>query len=335
MKHANVALFVPHNGCPHKCSFCNQKSITGRQSQPSPQDVRNAVEVAKASLREETRNAEIAFFGGSFTAIERSYMISLLEAAAPFVKDGTFAGIRISTRPDYINSEILEILKGYGVTAIELGAQSMDDRVLALNGRGHTAKQVEDAAKRIQSYSFTLGLQMMTGLYGDTAEGSMQTARKLAALHPDNVRVYPTIIMRDTELGERYLRGEYRTLSLDETVALCARLLDYFEEQGIPVIRLGLHDSPELKRDMLAGPWHPAFRELCESARILRKIMDYLKENHVPKGDLIIKVNPKAISKALGQKKSNLHALNELGYPTRMVQDSGVGENRFTIEKLG
>ncbi|WP_277668342.1 elongator complex protein 3 [Caproiciproducens galactitolivorans] len=335
MKHANVALFVPHNGCPHKCSFCNQKSITGQQSQPSPQDVRNAVRIAKDSLGDETKNAEIAFFGGSFTAIERGYMLSLLEAASPFVKDGTFAGIRISTRPDAIDYEILTTLKQYGVTAIELGAQSMDDRVLALNGRGHTAKQVEDAAELLRSYHFTLGLQMMTGLYGDTAEGSMETARRLAALHPENVRIYPTIIMRGTELGERYRRGEYRTLSLNETVALCARLLDFFEEQGISVIRLGLHDSPELKRDMLAGPWHPAFRELCESARILQKIVGYLKEHQIPKGNLLIKVHPKSISKALGHKKSNLNALLELGYPTTMVQDTGVAENRFTIEKLG
>lgn len=332
MKHANVAIFVPHNGCSHQCSFCNQRSITGRLSQPSPQDVLDAIQVAKASLGEDTKNAEIAFFGGSFTAIERGYMISLLGAAAPFVKDGTFAGIRISTRPDYIDDEVLTLLKNYGVTAIELGAQSMDDRVLELNGRGHTAKQVENASKRIQSAGFALGLQMMTGLYGDTSEGSLQTAQKCAVLSPDTIRIYPTIIMCGTELGEKYQKGEFETLSLDESVSLCAKLLDFFEERGIPVIRLGLHSSPELERDMLSGPWHPAFRELCDSYRMLAKISDYLIQNHTPKGVITVKVNPKAVSKATGQKKSNLIALFALGYQARIVPDSTVLENCFTIE---
>ncbi len=332
MKHANVAIFVPHNGCPHQCSFCNQRSITGQLMQPTPQDVLDAVQIAKASLCEHTKNAEIAFFGGSFTAIQREYMVSLLSAAAPFVRDGTFAGIRISTRPDYIDNEVLSLLKKYGVTSIELGAQSMDDRVLELNGRGHTAKQVEDAAKLIKSYDFTLGLQMMTGLYGDTAEGSFQTAQKLAALNPENVRIYPTIIMRGTQLGEIYLKGEFKTLSLDETVLLCAKLLDFFEERGITVIRLGLHSSPELERDMLSGPWHPAFRELCESCRMLQKITQFLTQNNTPKGKITVKVNPKTVSKATGQKKSNLNALFDLGYQVSIMPDYSVLGNCFTIE---
>jgi len=292
----------------------------------------DAVQIAKTSLGEDTENAEIAFFGGSFTAIERGYMISLLGAAAPFVKDGTFAGIRISTRPDYIDDEVLTLLKEYGVTAIELGAQSMDDRVLDLNGRGHTAEQVKNASERIQSVGFSLGLQMMTGLYGDTAAGSYQTAQKCAALSPDTMRIYPTIIMRGTELGEKYQKGEYETLSLDESVSLCAKLLDFFDERGIPVIRLGLHSSPELERDMLSGPWHPAFRELCESYRMLAKISNYITQNHTPKGLITVKVNPKAVSKAIGQKKCNLTALLALGYQARIVPDSTVLENCFTIE---
>ncbi|WP_444657892.1 elongator complex protein 3 [Caproiciproducens sp. R2] len=332
MKHANVAIFVPHNGCPHQCSFCNQRAITGQLAQPSPQDVQNAAGIAKNSLRGNTKNAEIAFFGGSFTAIEPGYMVSLLEAAAPFVNDGTFAGIRVSTRPDCIDEEILKLLKKYGVTSIELGAQSMDDRVLRLNRRGHTAQQVAAAARLVKSNGFTLGLQMMTGLYGDTAEGSVLTARKLAALHPENMRIYPTVIMRGTELGDRYLGGEYRTLNLEETVQLCAGLLDFFEDQGIRVIRLGLHSSPELERDMLAGPWHPAFRELCESARLLRRISAYLRQNPQLKDSIMIKVNPKTASKAAGQKKCNLAALAQLGYCAKIVQDAGVEENCFTIE---
>lgn len=331
MKHANVALFVPHNGCPHQCSFCNQRSITGRLAQPTPQDVIDAAQIAKKSLGRDAKKAEIAFFGGSFTAIERDYMLSLLRAAAPFVEDGTFFGIRISTRPDYIDDEIITLLKRYHVTAIELGAQSMDDRVLQMNARGHTAKQVEDASKLIRSCGFTLGLQMMTGLYGDTAEGAVRTAEKLAALSPENVRIYPTIIMRGTELGEKYLAGEYRTLSLEETVMLCAKLLNFFEERGIAVIRLGLHSSPELERDMLAGPWHPAFRELCESRRMLWKISEYLENNHIPKGKITIQVNPKSVSSAVGQKKCNLAALRELGYEAEIRQNVEIKEKEFLL----
>lgn len=176
MKHANVAIFVPHNGCPHQCSFCNQRSITGQQVQPTPQDILSAIQVAKSSQNAQIRETEIAFFGGSFTAIERSYMCALLNVAAPFVKDKTFSGIRISTRPDAIDDEILTLLKQYGVTSIELGAQSMDDSVLVHNQRGHTAEQVRTASRLIKSYGFSLGLQMMTGLYGDTVNGARDRA---------------------------------------------------------------------------------------------------------------------------------------------------------------
>lgn len=331
MKHANVALFVPHNGCPHQCSFCNQRSITGRAAQPSPQDVLQAVQTAKASLGEHSQNAEIAFFGGSFTALERGYMVSLLETAAPFVRDGTFSGIRISTRPDAIDGEILALLREYGVTAIELGAQSMDDRVLALNGRGHTAEQVRKASAFIKQNHFTLGLQMMTGLYGDTARGAVFTAREIAKLHPENVRIYPTVILRGTELGERYLAGEYQTLSLEETVTLCADLLDFFESRSIAVIRLGLHSTPELARDLLAGPWHPAFRELCESRRFLHRITARILEQKLPRGDLTVCVHPTDLSKAIGQKKENITLLLQKGYRVNIVPDQSVKQSSFTI----
>lgn len=332
MKHANVAIFVPHNGCPHQCSFCNQRSITGQQTQPDPQDVLAAVQIAKSSMGEQTHGAEIAFFGGSFTAIERGYMCALLQAAAPFVKDHAFAGIRISTRPDAIDDEVLSLLKEYGVTSIELGAQSMDDSVLILNQRGHTAEQVREASKKIQSYGFSLGLQMMTGLYCDTPNGARETARQLAALRPDTVRIYPTITMRGTDLAEKYQSGVYQPMPLEDTVALCADLLDFFEEQQIKVIRLGLHSTPELERDMLAGPWHPAFRELCDSRRIMNRIFAYCKEHRVPQGEITVYVNPACISKAVGQSKSNLKKLRELGYTAQVRPDVALNDLEFYIK---
>ncbi len=333
MKHANVALFVPHNGCPHQCSFCNQKSITGRAKQPSPADVRAAAERASETLGPGC-SAELAFFGGSFTAVEPTYMVSLLEAARPYVESGLFSGIRISTRPDCVGRNVLSLLWAYGVRSIELGAQSMREDVLYLNRRGHTARDVEEASARIRDMGFSLGLQMMTGLYGDDAEGARYTARKLAELHPDTVRIYPTVVMKDTELGRLYQEGGYIPMGLEETIPLCAELLSFFESRGIRVIRLGLHDTPELKRDMLAGAYHPALRELCESYLFLDRMLSALKERLPKRGvsaPVRVAVNPKVISKALGQKRQNLQALKEAGFQVEFLQDASVPLENFQI----
>ena len=325
-----MAIFVPHNGCPHQCSFCNQRSITGQREQPTPDDVRRVVQKARECLNGEEQ-AEIAFFGGSFTAIDRGYMVALLEAAVPFVREGPFMGIRISTRPDAIDRQILALLRTYGVTSIELGAQSMDDCVLACNGRGHTAVQVEEAAACIRSEGFSLGLQMMTGLYGDTPAGAKQTAHRLAALEPDTMRIYPTIVMRGTDLERKYRAGDYLPMPLEDAVDLCAELLEGFERQGIRVIRLGLHSTPELERDRVAGPWHPAFRELCESRRIFNGLLRALEENLIYNATIKIKVNPKWRSKVVGQKRANVMELLKRGYTAYVVEDPTVLENQLII----
>lgn len=331
MKHANVAIFVPHNGCPHQCSFCDQKSITGQAAQPSPEDVRAAAERARETLGPGC-GAELAFFGGSFTAVEPAYMVSLLEAARPYVESGLFSGIRISTRPDCVGEDVLSLLWGYGVRSIELGAQSMREDVLRLNRRGHTARDVEEASVRIQERGFSLGLQMMTGLYGDDAEGARYTARKLAELRPDTVRIYPTVVMRGTELGRLYQKGAYIPPGLEETVPLCAELLGFFEDRGIRVIRLGLHDTPELRRDMLAGAYHPALGELCESRLFLDRLLS-AAESRCPAATEAVRVavNPKMVSKALGQKRRNLQALKEAGFRVEFLQDDSVPTGEFRI----
>ena len=317
MKHANIALFVPHNGCPHQCSFCDQRAITGQCAQPTPEDVRQAAE----SWQGEKGAAQIAFFGGSFTAIDRSYMLSLLEAAYPYVQEGLVSGIRISTRPDAINGEILDICARYGVEAIELGAQSMDEEVLKKNARGHSAWDVETAARLISARGFSLGLQMMTGLYGDTPEKAMETAERLSALHPDTMRIYPTILLPHTPLEILYRQGLYRPQTLEEAVELGAKLLLFFESRRIPVIRLGLHDSQQLRQERIAGPYHPALRELCES-RVMRERME--REVGEKRGWVTLAVHPKSISRAVGQKKSNLRYFEEKGILLRLVQDSSV-----------
>lgn len=316
-KHANVALFIPFNGCPHHCSFCDQKRITGNSYQPTKEDVRSAVETALDSLKENSKYSEIAFFGGSFTAIDREYMRSLLDATAPYID--RFKGIRISTRPDCIDEDILALLRSYHVTSIELGAQSMDDAVLLANDRGHTAEEVRRAAELIKSDGFSLGLQMMTGLYNSTPEADILTAKAFIDLHPDTVRIYPTVVLKGTRLGELYEAGLYQPQPLDEAVALCAQLIQLFEENGVRVIRVGLHDSESLRENRLSGPYHPAFRELCESRIMLDQAISLLQQEE--KGTHTLCVNPKSRSKMTGNKKSNLITLSDMGYQVTITED--------------
>lgn len=236
MPHANIAIFVPHAGCPHQCIFCDQRGISGAQSIPGSGEVAAVLAKAAKSLGESTRSGEIAFFGGSFTAIPRREMLRLLGAAQPFLGPGGFAGIRISTRPDAVGDEVLGLLAQYGVTAIELGAQSMDDAVLAASSRGHTAAAVADACRRIQAHGFSLGLQMMTGLPGDSDRGAVATAQAFAALQPDTVRIYPTLVLRNTPLADLYEAGGYVPQSLDAAVSLCAGLLELFYRQALSAL---------------------------------------------------------------------------------------------------
>lgn len=319
-RHANTAIFIPHAGCPHQCSFCNQRAISGQTRPVQPEEVTAVCERALATMKMGASDAEIAFFGGSFTAIPREYMRSLLEAAAPYVRAGRFRGIRLSTRPDCVDEAVLALLKGYGVTAVELGAQCMDDRVLALNGRGHTAADVERASRLIREAGLELGLQMMTGLPGADDEADRETARRLAALTPDTVRIYPTLVMRGTPLAAWLSKGRYVPPSLETAAALCADLLWFFEEeQGIPVIRLGLHAEGSLQENYLAGPWHPAFRELCESRLYLEAARRALAG--CAGGPVALYVHPAALSKMIGQRRQNLAALAGEGFEAAVRPD--------------
>lgn len=322
MKKGNISLFIPHLGCPHKCSFCNQNTITGKQTQPSADDVRAAVETA---LRKKNYDYEIAFFGGSFTAIDREYMISLLKAAYDYVKDGRVNGIRISTRPDCIDEEVLDILKKYGVTSIELGAQSMDDEVLRANFRGHTAEDVENASRLIKSYAFELGLQMMTGLYLDTNEKAIETAKKLIALSPDTIRIYPTVVLKNTYLAKLYEDEIYKPQTVDDAANLCTKIVPMFEKAGIRVIRLGLHSSPELKKNMIAGAFHDSFGEIVKSRYMLNKILK------CPPADYEIVVNSKSVSQLKGQQKRNIYFLMEEGYNIKVTVNDKVAAGDIKI----
>lgn len=331
MKHINVALFVPDEGCPHRCSFCNQKTISGKTKRLEMKDIDSAVKTALESA--DCNKGEIAFFGGSFTAIDKDYMISLLEKAKIYIDKGLFAGIRISTRPDCINEEILDILKHYGVTSIELGCQSMNDEVLRLNNRGHSAEDVIKSAKLIKDYGFEFGVQMMTGLYGDNNETAIETARKLIALSPDTARIYPTVVLENTELERLYKSGQYKPQTVEEAVDLCSELLLMFHESDIKVIRVGLHSGGNVEEGFVAGAYHPAFREICESRIYLRKVLAEIKRQGTPKGEITVTVGTSFVSMMAGQKKLNSQKLREMGYNLKIKQDKNM--KKYEIEVGG
>ena len=312
MSHSNISIFVPHKGCPNDCSFCNQRAISGQMTSATPEDVEDAVETA-IKYKVPPKNTEIAFFGGSFTAIEREDMLSLLTAAKHFLDIYGFAGIRVSTRPDCINKDILETLKNYGVTAIELGAQSMNDDVLLANRRGHTADDVRDASKLIKEYGFELGLQMMTGLYKSDFQKDEQTALEIIKIKPDTVRIYPTVVLKNTHLGYLQGMGEYIAPTAEDSASFCAKLLQMFEENDIKVIKLGLHSSETVESDMIGGAYHPAFRELCEGEIYLTKILEKLSTKDKNQ-QYVIYVSKKVLSKAKGQQKRNEKALKNQGF---------------------
>ncbi len=328
MRHANIALFVPHEGCPHRCVFCDQRAISGQSVRITAEDIDNAVSVAERTLGENLRSAQIAFFGGSFTAIDREYMLSLMKAAYRYVETGRISGIRCSTRPDAVDDEILEIYKNFGGTAIELGCQSMDNEVLRKSRRGHTAEDTVRAAELIKSHSLELGVQMMTGMYGDTPQGTLETAKKLIALRPSTVRIYPTVVMENTYLAKLFREGSYRAQTLEEAAELCAELLLMFSDEGIEVIKLGLHSSVSVEEAYIAGPYHPAFKELCESRIYLGRAKEMLSA-----GSYTVEVPRGETSKMTGQKKSNLITLSEMGIRIKVRENPNLSKYEIKAVK--
>lgn len=335
MSHSNISVFVPHIGCPHRCAFCDQRAITGSGANiPRAEDVERVCAQAAEHVKD-LRQTELAFFGGSFTAVPRGYMNELLGAAQPFVGEGGFKGIRISTRPDCIDREVLKILKNNHVTAIELGAQSMSDKVLAANERGHTARDVENAARLIREYGFELGLQMMIGLYQSELADERLTVERICKIAPDTVRIYPVVILENTRLAELYRSGEYRTFPFDTAVELAADALGEFERRGIRVIKCGLHASEIVESEAVGGFYHPAFRELCEGL-IYRR--DFEREidkaaarsaKNVTRAEF--KVPQKNLSKALGQKKCNVNYFAARGAALKVIPDRSLTEKYTTV----
>ena len=305
-----IPVFVPHWGCPHACVFCNQRSITGQQKNATAEDVQQAIMTAAAFLPKGEKR-QLAFYGGSFTAIPAEEQEALLGAAQPYLKSGLLSSIRLSTRPDAIDLETLARLKRCGVETVELGAQSMDEEVLRLTGRGHRAEDVERASRLIREAGFSLVLQMMTGLPGDTPEKDLETAKRIIALEPDGVRIYPTVIVRGTALYELWRAGQYREHTVEDAVAVCARLLPLFETAGIEVLRVGLNPTEELSGgEAAAGAYHPALGELVRS-RIYRNRAEELLAGIAPGNRVTLTVGRGKTSQMTGQHRQNLDWLRE------------------------
>ncbi len=307
MKHRNLAIFIPHAGCRHRCSFCDQQRISGQIKPPTPEQVKNIIQNCVNLPSHRADLTQIAFFGGSFTCTSKEQMIAYLEVSAPFIENRDFTGIRISTRPDGISPEILDILKRYRVETIELGAQSMDHEVLQTAKRGHTPEDTVHAAALIHEYSFDLGLQMLIGLPGDSKERAIATARSLAALRPREMRLYPAVVFPGTPLHDQYLNGQYQPLNVEEALDWTIPIAHYLQECGIHLLKVGLHQAD----GAVAGAFHPAFGEMVRTGLWNERLKQHLPPSPAR---LLIQVDSKDLSIALGQKRSNLTFWSEQGY---------------------
>ena len=341
MKQYIIPIFVPHLGCPNDCIFCNQKSISGQTKQVTAEDVKKIIEEHLKSIKE-TANIEVAFFGGSFTGIEIEKQKELLNAAFEYVKNKKIHSIRISTRPDYINKDILKMLKKYKVKTIELGVQSTNDYILKKAGRGHTFKDVKKASKLIRLYGFTLGHQMMVGLPESTNLDDINTAKTLIKLKPKMVRIYPVLIIKGTKLEEEFKNGEYKPLTVVQAVEICKELVRLFSAKNIEIIRIGLQptdtitDPKKIGSEVVEGPFHPAFRQLVESGLWYDVIVSKIKKLNVKVMQVEVTVNPDDVNNVIGHKKENINKLKEI-YDVDLIvtpdKDMKQGKSKIEITK--
>lgn len=311
-----IPFFIPHQGCPNQCLFCNQNSITGKSYAAG--DLKSEIEETLAQWLPRRRKPEethFAFYGGSFTCLPRSVQKSMLEAVQPWLKRGEVDAIRLSTRPDCVDKTSCAFLVHHGVRIVELGVQSLDDRVLQASLRGHTEKNCVDAAGHLHRASLEVGVQLMPGLPQESRYSFMQTVKKAVAMQPSFIRLYPALVVANSGLADMYKKGEYSPLSLKMAIALTAWARQFFGKAGIRVVRMGLQPSVSLENSFLAGPYHPAFGELVISRDWLKKTRQLLAANPGKKVEMTI--SPRDLSAFNGRKRANIERLNELGLTNR------------------
>ena len=336
-----IPIFVPHLGCPNDCTFCNQKKISGQTKNVKAEDVKNTIEYYLNNFKDDNKYIEVAFFGGSFTGIDVDKQKELLSVAYEYIKNKKIDSIRISTRPDYINKEILKMLKSYGVKTIELGVQSTNDYILNKSKRGHTFEDVKKASKLIRKNGFILGHQMMVGLPESTRQDEINTAKDLIKLKPKIVRIYPVLVIKGTQLEKDYESGEYTPLTVEQAVETAKDLLVLFNKKKINVIRIGLQNTNEItdpnskKSQVVAGPYHPAFRQLVESRLWYDNIANEIKKVNSNVSHIQIDVNPSDINNAVGHKRINIKKINDT-YNTdlKINPNSKIKKGKLKITKL-
>lgn len=327
---ANIPIFIPELACPHRCVFCNQETISGNSNIPTPEESRKIIETYLSTLDPQKCRIHIAFFGGSFTGIPEQLQNDYLQVAKEYIDSGDVKGIRLSTRPDYISTEIVERLGSYSVQCIELGAQSLDEDVLRKTGRDHSVEDVENASAIIKNKNIELGLQMMLGLPGDTFEKSLYTANKIIELGAGNTRIYPCLVIKGTVLEKMYKYGSYTPLDLQTAVEWTSKILPLFEKNNITVLRTGLHPSEEFEDpdSLLAGPYHPSFKALVLS-EIWAQKLTAIKENSQ---QLTIYTHPSAMNYAVGHKQSNKQELLKRFKTIKFKADKGLKTDELKYE---
>ena len=336
-----IPIFVPHLGCPNNCTFCNQKKISGQTKMVTKQDVMDTIEYYLKNFKDDHKYVEVAFFGGSFTAIEKEKQEELLEAVQEYIHNKKVHSIRVSTRPDCIDKDILKRLKKYNVKTIELGVQSTNNYILSRCKRGHTGEDVKKASKLIRRYGFVLGHQMMVGLPESTKQDEINTAKELIKLKPEIIRIYPVLVIKDTELAEEYQRGEYSPLTVGQAVERCKEIVDLFNRKKITVIRIGLQNTEEItdpslkESSVVAGPYHPAFRQLVESSMWYDSIVNEIKKVNAKVKKVKIKANDKNVNNIIGHKKENITKLKEV-YDVDVIieKDDNIKPGKFEMEIL-
>ena len=334
-----IPVFVPHLGCPNDCIFCNQKSISGQKKNITKEDAKKIIDEFIEGIKDKQGEKEIAFFGWSFTAIEESKQEELLNLAYEYIKAGKVNSIRISTRPDYIDKTILKRLKKYKVKTIELGVQSANNYILERAGRGHTFEDVQKASKLIRRYGFKLGHQMMVGLPESTRTDEINTAKALIKLKPKMVRIYPVLVIKGTKLEKEYQEGTYKPLTVVQAVETCKELVRMFDNKNIDIIRIGLQNTDEIsdpenkESEVVAGPFHPAFRQLVESAMWYDAIVNKIKKLNAKVKEVEVTVNPIDVNNVIGHKKENVQKLKDT-YEVDLVikQDEKIKQGKSKIE---
>lgn len=334
-----IPIFVPHLGCPNDCIFCNQKSISGQKKNMTKEEAKKIIDDYLENIKNEEAQVEIAFYGGSFTAIEKEKQEDLLQVAYEYIQSGQVESIRISTRPDCIDRETLKMLKKYKVKTIELGVQSANDYILDRANRGHTFEDVKKASKMIRWNGFKLGHQMMVGLPESTRIDEINTAKALIKLKPKMVRIYPVLVVKNTELEKEYQEGNYQPLSVVQAVEVCKEIVRIFADKKIDIIRIGLQNTDEISdpkntsSEVVAGPYHPAFRQLVESAMWYDAIVGKIKKLNAKVKEVEVSVNPIDANNVIGHKKENVLKLKDT-YDVDLIlkQDPNIKKGKSKIE---